>query len=248
MNRPAPIQEIWWLTSRASGIIALALISLSVVMGLAMAARVLHRTTLKRAVARLHEHVALVAIAAIVIHGVTLLGDHWLRPGWRGIAVPFAMTYRPTFTGLGIIAGYLAALLGPSFYARKLFGARRWRKLHRFTVAVWVISVIHTLGAGSDRSKLWLDVIVLAPVVPTVYLLVLRMLPGEPRARRPATARPPSATAGRHPVGVGAMRAVASTRGPHPEHPGHAGRIHRQHAHQIERAPAAGLPALEDSA
>ena len=224
MKPAAPIHLIWWLVSRASGIVALVLISLSVLMGLAMAARVLGRPAIKRAVARLHEHVALVALVAIAVHGLALLGDHWLKPGLRGIAVPFAMSYRPSFTGLGIIAGYLALLLGPSFYVRKRIGARRWRKLHRFTVAVWILSAVHTLGSGSDRSKLWLQCIVLAPVVPIVYLLVLRLLPGEARGA------------------AGAKRSGAVAGSPRPTVAGHTGRTHRPHAHAPERGPRRGTP------
>ncbi len=175
MNQRAPLHLIWWLVSRASGIVALVLISLSVLMGLAMAARAIRRPAIKRAVARLHEHVALIAILAIAIHGLALLGDHWLNPGWRGITVPFALSYRPAFTGLGIIAGYLTVLLGPSFYLRRRIGTKRWRTLHRGTVVIWVLAVVHTLGAGSDRSKLWMQWIVVAPLVPLVYLLLLRM-------------------------------------------------------------------------
>ncbi len=178
-----PIHVLWWLISRASGIVALVLISLSVLMGLAMATKVLRGPGLKRAVARLHEHVALVALLAIAVHGLALLGDKWLKPGWRGIAIPFALHYRPEFTGVGIIAGYAALLLGPSFYLRRRIGARRWRKLHRATVAVWVLAVVHTIGAGSDGATLWLRCIVLAPGIPIVYLLVLRLLPSKPAAR-----------------------------------------------------------------
>ena len=167
----------------------MALISLSVLMGLAMATKTVRGPRVKRAIVRLHEHTALIAIFAILAHGVSLLGDTWLAPGWRGIAVPFALSYRPAFTGVGIIAGYLAILLGPSFYLRKRIGARRWRKLHRATVAVWILAVVHTLGSGSDASKLWLQYIVLAPAVPIVYLLVMRVLgvqPGRRRRTRPA--------------------------------------------------------------
>lgn len=224
MKPAEPINYLWWLVSRASGIVALVLISLSVLMGLAMATKVLRRPGVRRAVARLHEHVALVALVAIALHGVSLLGDQWLKPGWRGITVPFALSYRPSFTGLGIIAGYLAALLGPSFYLRRRIGARRWRKLHRATIAVWALAVIHTLGAGSDRSKLWLQCIVLAPGVPVVYLVVLRLLPGEARdPRRPQ--RPASA------------RSSAID---------HSGRSHRPPA--PERQPIAARHPVEDSA
>jgi sulfoxide reductase heme-binding subunit YedZ len=176
-----PLHYLWWLVSRASGVVALALISLSVLMGLAMAARAVKRPGLKRHVARLHEHVALVALAAIALHGLALLGDRWLKPGVTGIAIPFAMSYRPSFTGIGIIAGYLALLIGPSFYLRRRIGAARWRKLHRLAVLIWVTSAVHTIGAGSDASKLWLRAVASAPVVPVVYLLVLRAFRTKPR-------------------------------------------------------------------
>lgn len=173
---PEPISYLWWLVSRASGIVALALVSLSVLMGFAMAARIIRRPGAKRTVARLHEHVALTALVAMGAHGLSLLGDQWLRPGWRGITVPFAMTYRPGFTGAGIIAGYLALLLGPSFYVRRRVGARRWRKLHTMIGLVWVMSAVHTLGAGSDARQVWLRALVAVPGVAIVYLLVLRVL------------------------------------------------------------------------
>lgn len=178
-----PINLVWWLVSRASGIVALVLISLSVLMGLTMAAKVLRRPGLKRSLVKLHEHVALAAILAIGAHGLSLLGDHWLKPGWRGIAVPFALSYKPAFTGLGIIGGYVALLLGPSFYLRRRIGARRWRRLHRLIIVSWILSAIHTLGAGSDAHKLWLQAVVVAPVLPIIYVLVLRLLkPGPVRS------------------------------------------------------------------
>ena len=195
MSRSQPLDYVWWLVSDASGIVALLLISLSVVMGLAMAARVLKRPNVRVASARLHEHLALAALAAIAAHGLTLLGDHWLRPGWRGITIPFALAYRPGFTGIGIIAGYIAVLLGPSFYLRRRVGARRWRKLHRGIVVVWILSAVHALGAGSDASKLWLRVVVLIPVAPIVYLFVVRTLGAETRRARRAQSRTPSTTA-----------------------------------------------------
>ncbi|MGB0093540.1 MAG: hypothetical protein WBP81_13555 [Solirubrobacteraceae bacterium] len=49
-----------------------------------------------------------------------------------------------------------------------------------------MLSVAHALGAGTDGSKLWLRVIVLMPVAPIVYLLVVRTLGADRgQARRP---------------------------------------------------------------
>jgi sulfoxide reductase heme-binding subunit YedZ len=177
-----PMDYGWWLASRASGLVALALITLSVGVGLAMAGKAFRRPGLPRKLMALHEHAALGGLIAIAVHGITLLGDRWLHPGPAGIAVPFVMDYRPAYTGLGIVAGYLAAALGLSFYARRRIGAKLWRKLHRATIAVYVLAVIHTLGAGSDVS--WVRPAMLVTGAPILYLLTLRMLPQRPRGER----------------------------------------------------------------
>jgi sulfoxide reductase heme-binding subunit YedZ len=171
-----PTPYLPWLISRASGIVALALVTTAVLLGLVMSARLLRRPGLGRVLVRLHEHVALVAMGAIAVHGLALLGDHWLHPGLRGLIVPFAMSYRPLFTGMGIIGGYLAALLGLSFYARRRIGVKLWRRLHRATVLVWLLAVVHTLGSGSDAATVWLRGLALAPAVPITYLVVRRVL------------------------------------------------------------------------
>ncbi len=182
-----PTPYLWWLVSRASGIVALGLVTVAVLLGLTMSTKLLRRPGVGRTLVRLHEHVALVGLAAIAVHGLALLGDPWLRPGLRGLTVPFAMSYRPLFTGLGILAGYLAALLGLSFYARRRIGVKLWRRLHRATVLVWVLGVVHTLGAGSDAATQWLRAFVLLPAIPIVYLAVLRILQG--RTQRAAKRR-----------------------------------------------------------
>jgi sulfoxide reductase heme-binding subunit YedZ len=186
-----PNQHIWWLMSRASGIVALALITASVGLGLAMANKLIRG----RNVAGLHEHLSLAGLVAICIHGVTLLGDPWLHPGLSGIAVPFTMGYRTAFTGLGILGGYLAAALGLSFYIRRKIGAKLWRKLHRFTVVAYVLSLVHAIGAGTDASTVWLRTFMVATAVPIGLLFVARMIPRRKRQKVKGSVRvgPPEA-------------------------------------------------------
>lgn len=185
-----PMEYAWWLASRASGIVALVLIALSVAIGLAMAAKAFRKPGLPRVLIAIHEHAALAALVAIAVHGITLLGDGWLNPGPLGIAVPFVMDHEPVFTGLGIIGGYLAAILGLTFYIRRRVGARRWRNLHRLTPLVYVLGVIHTLGSGSDAGTLWLTILLIATGTPILYLGILRALGATPAtARAGPTAR-----------------------------------------------------------
>jgi sulfoxide reductase heme-binding subunit YedZ len=189
-----PMEYAWWLASRASGIVALALISLSVMLGLAMAGRVSREPKLRKAMIAVHEHAALAALIAIAVHGITLLGDKWLDPGVLGILVPFQMDHEPLYTGLGILGGYLAAALGLSFYARRRIGTKRWRSLHKATILVYVLSVIHTLGAGSDAGTPWLRFLLVLTGAPILYLFVMRVLPPAAKVSAGGTgARPGSA-------------------------------------------------------
>lgn len=183
MSSPDPANYIWWLVGRASGVVALLLVTASVALGLTMASKVVRKRGMAPVLARVHEQTALAGLVAIAVHGVALLADPWLRPGVAGVLVPFSMGYRPLFSGLGIVAGYLAALLGLSFYVRKRIGARLWRKLHRATVLVWALGVVHTLGAGSDAGSAWLRGLVLATGAPIVVLFAIRVL-RRPRRER----------------------------------------------------------------
>jgi sulfoxide reductase heme-binding subunit YedZ len=187
MTGPDPAQYGWWLASRASGVVALALVTCSAAIGLTMAGKVSRRPGVGRKLKALHEHTALAGLVAIAIHGITLLGDRWLRPGISGILMPFSMGYRPVFTGLGILAGYLAAALGLSFYARRRIGPRLWRTAHRATIVVYLLALVHVIGAGTDAGSLWLRGFMVVTGIPVALLFVRRMLPR--RRRRPAVAQ-----------------------------------------------------------
>ena len=182
----------WWLASRASGIVALLLVTISVLIGLTMAGKIARRPGVNRTLAAVHEHTAIAGLLAIGVHGVTLLGDPWLNPGVGGIAVPFQMAYRPLYTGLGIVAGYLGALLGLSFYFRRRIGARLWRKAHRATVLVYFLGVVHALGAGTDAAAPWFRDAILGSAVPVAALFAARLAHGlQAPGRRPAPATQP---------------------------------------------------------
>ncbi len=184
----------WWLASRASGLLALALITVSVGLGLAMAGKVMRRPGLSKKLLAIHEQTALAGLVAIAVHGLALLGDPWLNPGVTGVAVPFAMSFKTVFTGLGIIGGYLGALLGLSYYFRKRVGARLWRKAHRATVLVYLLGLVHALGAGTDATAVWFRwwVMLTTPVIGGlfVYRVLSERARKQARAAAPRPARP----------------------------------------------------------
>jgi sulfoxide reductase heme-binding subunit YedZ len=140
---------------------------------------------------RAHEATALTALIFIAAHGLALLGDSYLRPGLSGIAIPFAMSHARLWTGLGVVGGWTAAILGLTFYARRWIGPKLWRQMHRWTLAVYALAVVHTLGAGTDARSLWLVLILIATVAPLAVMTAVRLLPADTPTGRPPRRRIP---------------------------------------------------------
>src|SRR3712207_3892316 len=184
---PAPAEFGWWLASRASGIVALLCITVSVGIGLSMAGKVAARPLGGRLMA-LHQHTALAGLVAIAVHGLTLLGDAHLSPSLGDIAIPFTSEHEPLWTGLGVTGGWLAAALGLTYYVRDKIGPKRWRSLHKLTIFVYVLGVAHTLGAGTDAGQPWLLAMLALTGAPVLFLFVMRALTPRPApAFRPFT-------------------------------------------------------------
>jgi methionine sulfoxide reductase heme-binding subunit len=175
--------HLFWITSRAAGIVSLVLASLAVSLGLVMSLRLMRAR--RPDLLALHEVLSLGTLGALAVHGVSLLGDRFLSPTLGDIALPFAWGYKTLWTSIGIIGGWALVFLGLSYYARHVIGATRWRMLHRFTALAWIAGIVHTLGEGTDAGQLWFLAMLAVVAVPAVALLAVRYLTDE--APRPSS-------------------------------------------------------------
>ncbi len=166
--------HLYWITSRAAGITALVLSSVSVCVGLAMGGRILkgHRPELRVT----HETLSLATLAALAVHGLTLIGDRYLHPSLGDVAIPFLGGYKTLWTSMGIIAFWAMLALGLSYYARARIGVQRWRRLHRLTALAWILGLAHSLGEGTDAGQGWFLAMTAIVVAPAILLLLARML------------------------------------------------------------------------
>jgi methionine sulfoxide reductase heme-binding subunit len=209
--------HIFWITSRAAGSAALLLSSGAVCAGLLVSNRSTSRRGLGADAKALHEALSLAAIAAIALHGISLLGDQFLHPGVIEISIPFAGTYRPLWTGIGIAAGWGLALLGLSYYARSWVGQARWRSLHRFTALFWALGIVHTLGSGTDAGQFWFLALLVVAAAPALILLAARLSGAQPaeepstRWRNEVSSRASSSRAADSPAGSSSGSPVTST-------------------------------------
>src|SRR3954454_14216256 len=169
----APGPHLFWITSRAAGIVALSAASVSVSLGLLMSLKL--RGLQRLALRVLHETLSLCVLVAIAVHGAALLGDGFLHPSVLDISVPFVSGYKTLWTSMGIVSGWALALLGLSYYARGRIGPARWRSLHRFTALAWVLGLGHSLGEGTDAGTVWFLAMTAVVALPALALLLARM-------------------------------------------------------------------------
>jgi sulfoxide reductase heme-binding subunit YedZ len=166
-------EHIFWITSRAAGIVALLASTAGVTLGLLMSGRLVRGRTAQLRVS--HEALSLATIAALVIHAGALLGDSYLSPSLADVTIPFVSGYQRVWTTTGIVAGWMLIVLGLSYYARGKIGVARWRTLHRFTALAWLLGVLHALLEGTDAGTAWFLIPVAAMVLPAGALLAQRL-------------------------------------------------------------------------
>ncbi|WP_344343524.1 ferric reductase-like transmembrane domain-containing protein, partial [Kitasatospora putterlickiae] len=148
-----------------------------------------HRTTSLTTTALMFAHALMFAAELVRYEAESAWGDRL----WSGFADSFVPGWYDSGTGrtaipLGQGALYLAVPLGLLFYLRHRIGPNTWRRLHRFVVVVYVLSVWHTLLYGTNvwfgewpRTVLWLL------QVPLAVLLLVRLLRPARRAERLGT-------------------------------------------------------------
>jgi sulfoxide reductase heme-binding subunit YedZ len=168
--------HLFWITSRAAGIAALLLSSMSICIGLLMGGGTLKARPTRRSDLRVaHEALSLATLAAIVVHGLALLGDSYLNPSPGDLAVPFLSGYKTFWTSIGIVSFWMLAALGLSYYARTRIGVQRWRALHRFTALAWILGLTHSLGEGTDAGQTWFLAMTAIAALPAIALLIFRL-------------------------------------------------------------------------
>lgn len=139
-----------WYLSRASGIVAWGLATLTVVLGLLFSART---TVPKPAWAlALHRHSGALCCWTVLSHVFLLLGDKWLNPSVRSLVVVGAMQWRGTAVAFGQIGLYLLLLVQLSGFLQKRVSKRLWHVWHLLSVPAWILSTMHYITAGSDTK------------------------------------------------------------------------------------------------
>ena len=144
-----------WYTARATGMVSLVLLTLSVLLGILGPLRVTTPRWPGFTLTLLHRNISLLTAAFLVVHIGSSVVDTYAGIGWLDALVPFGSVYRPLWLGLGAIAlDLMIALLVTSLLRRRL-NQRAWKAVHWTAYLVWPLAVLHSLGAGTDSRGGW---------------------------------------------------------------------------------------------
>lgn len=144
----------FWLIARATGLLALTLVSATVVAGLVLKGRPLPKLR-PAGVTDVHRFLSLLGLMAVALHGAALVLDSTVEVTPQALVVPGLVPYRPVWTGAGVVVAELMLLVHLSFRYRARIGVRNWRRLHFVTYAVFAGAMVHGLLAGSDSDRPW---------------------------------------------------------------------------------------------
>jgi sulfoxide reductase heme-binding subunit YedZ len=88
------------------------------------------------------------------------------------ILVPFASSYRPLWTGIGIMAFYLSILVTVTFYIRSRISMKAFRSIHYLSIVAFVGALFHGLYAGTDSALNWTQLMYWGTCLSTVFFAV----------------------------------------------------------------------------
>ena len=144
-----------WLVARASGLLAYALMTASVLAGLLLKSRPFGRRLRAVTAMEIHRTLSFLGLTAIGLHGVALVLDQAVDIGLSDLVVPGLAPYRPLWTSLGVVAGELTLLVIASFPLRRVFGVKVWRRLHWATYLTFALATAHGITTGTDTGRGW---------------------------------------------------------------------------------------------
>lgn len=176
--------SIDWYLTRATGTVALLLLSAAVALGVLDVARYSSPRWPRFLLDALHRNVSLLAVLFLALHVITTVLDSFTSISIFAAFVPFIGSYRPFWLGLGAISFDLLLALVITSLLRRRLGFSAWRATHWLAYACWPIALVHGLGTGSDVKSGWLLALTIGCVLVVLAAVCVRVLRGWPQHAR----------------------------------------------------------------
>jgi DMSO/TMAO reductase YedYZ heme-binding membrane subunit len=180
--------QVMWYAARAGGMVAWALAAGSVVWGLALSTHALGRRPRPAWLFDLHRFRFLGGLAAVftAVHVLAVLADSYVRFSLLNVLVPLTGGWHPLAVAWGVVGAWLLAAVELTSLARARLPRRLWRRVHYGGFALFALTTVHALAAGTDGCSPAFLLAVLAACALVAGLTGIRVAQA---SRRPAPRR-----------------------------------------------------------
>lgn len=172
--------SFYWYLTRASGAVALVLLTASVVIGIAAIARLRAPGVPRFVIDGVHRTASLLAVVFLVVHIITAVLDSFASVSLVDAVIPFTGSYRPLWLGLGAVAFDLLLAVTITSLVRDRMGHATWRAVHWLAYLAWPVAVVHGFGTGSDVRETWLEAINVVCILAVLAAVAGRAMIGWP--------------------------------------------------------------------
>jgi methionine sulfoxide reductase heme-binding subunit len=143
-----------WYATRATGLVTLLLLTLSVFLGVLTAGRFASEKWPRFLTMGLHRNVSLVVLIFLALHVLTTVIDTYTSIPFTAAFLPFVSSYKGGFwLSMGAVALDLLVALVVTSMLRMRLGYRTWRALHWTAYLCWPVALAHGLGIGTDSGS-----------------------------------------------------------------------------------------------
>ncbi|MFN0284949.1 MAG: ferric reductase [Kineosporiaceae bacterium] len=146
-------ERLVWYLMRGTGMVLLALLTISTALGVFSTARAGNRAWPRFATQALHRNVSLITVALLVAHCVTAVVHTFVDIRWIEVFVPFAGSYETLWVSLGALAVDAIAVVVATSLVRQRIDHRMWRGIHLTSYAAWAAGIVHGIGLGTDATS-----------------------------------------------------------------------------------------------
>lgn len=167
--------DAMWAFGRASGIVALALLTVTVLLGiLSRSGRPLPGLP-RFSISVVHRNSALLSLVFLVLHVGTLLLDSYAHLDLTDVLVPFLGASKPFWLGLGTVAFDLFIAVAVTGLLHHRIGTRAFRAFHWLAYLMWPVALLHGVFDGTDGTSAWFLISAAAATVAVIAAVVWRM-------------------------------------------------------------------------
>jgi sulfoxide reductase heme-binding subunit YedZ len=159
-----------WFVMRSSGLVAVGLLTVSVLLGL-VGPRL--RPTARLSSISVHRAASVAGTLLIAAHIVLALLDKWITLDWPAALVPGVAGWQRWGVALGTLAVDLLIVVLVTT-ATRMRTPRLWRRAHLLAYPVWALAVGHGLLVGTDGAVM--QAVALVSVAVVLFGLSIRVL------------------------------------------------------------------------